>query len=108
MLVTYVSIISQNGKNGKSHLQEVTNTVYKTSSREGFLDWAYACLDRGLLATRAHPRPAPGERAPRSSGGVIEPRAVRRRGSSDQVPTKTKTTEIGGFCFWWSIGDSNP
>ena len=48
---------------------------------------------------RAHPRPAPGERAPRSSGGVIEPRAVRRRGSSDQVLPKTKNHRNGGFLF---------
>ena len=32
----------------------------------------------GLLAARAHPRPAPGVQAPRSSGGVIEPIPARQ------------------------------
>ena len=37
-----------------------------------------------------HPRPASGEQAPRPSGGAIEPRAIRRRGSSETYSAATK------------------
>ena len=58
----------------------------------------------GIGALRLFPRPAPGEQAPRSSGGVIEPfaRFAQNGCFRHRIGQKTKPPK-GGFVFWWSL-----